>query len=122
MSISLRLKAVLDYSGLSLRAFSIKCGISQPTLDKQIKGLRGVSIETITSVLNTYPDISSEWLIRGTGNMLTADNEDANIDRVMKLVDTITTLQESLNAKTETIATLNERIKQLENQLKLKQL
>ena len=65
-----RLKEILGYSGLSVRAFAIKCRISQPTLDKQLKGLRGISIETIMSVLSTFPEISSEWLMRGNGEMI----------------------------------------------------
>lgn len=43
-----------------------------------------------------------------------------DFDKLMKLVDTITTLQDALNEKSKTIATLKERIAQLENQLKSK--
>lgn len=113
-----RLKEVLAYSGQSVRAFSIKCGISQPTLDKQLKGLRGISIETMMSVLYAYPEISAEWLMRGNGAMLIKkEGESAEAERLNKLVDTITTLQDTINSKNDIIATLNERIKQLEQQL-----
>ena len=44
----------------------------------------------------------------------------AELDRINKLVDTITTLQDAINAKNETIALLTERIKKLENQLNSK--
>lgn len=116
-----RLKGVLAYSGLTVRGFAIKCGISQPTLDKQIKGLRGISIETVMSVLYAYPAISAEWLMRGEGQMLLQkDGNSAEAERLNRLVDTITTLQDSINEKSNAIATLKERIKQLENQLKLK--
>lgn len=113
-----RLKEVLAYSGQSVRAFSIKCGISQPTLDKQLKGLRGISIETMMSVLYAYPEISAEWLMRGEGVMLIKmDKDSAEMERLNKLIDTITTLQDTINAKNELITTLSERIKQLESQL-----
>lgn len=118
MNILQRLKEVISYSGVSVRAFSIKCGISQTTLDKQIKGLRSVSIETIMSVLYAFPEISAEWLMRGIGTMLA--NKDINTieaERINKLIDTITTLQDTINAKNDTIATLSNRIIQLENQL-----
>lgn len=116
MDILQRLKEVLKYSGQSVRAFSIKCGVSQPTLDKQIKGLRSVSIETIMSVLYAFPEISAEWLMRGNGQMLIQQEDNsAENERMNKLIDTITTLQDTINAKSDQIATLTERIKQLEN-------
>lgn len=118
MDILQRLKEILDYSGHSVRAFAIKCGIAQTTLDKQIKGLRSVSIETVMSVLYAYPEISAEWLMRGTGQMLIQkENNSAEMERVNRLVDTITTLQDTINAKNDAIATLSNHVIQLENQL-----
>lgn len=109
-----RLKDVLVYSSLSVRAFAIKCGISQPTLDKQIKGLRSISIETLMSVLYAFPEISAEWLMRGSGDMIRKSQQNsAELERINKLVDTIATLQDTINLKNETIASLNDRIKQL---------
>lgn len=113
-----RLKEVLAYSGLSVRAFANKCGVSQPTLDKQLKGLRGISIETIISVLYAFPEISAEWLMRGNGDMIIkAKPNSAELERINKLVGAIATLQDSINLKDERIATLTERAKQLEAQL-----
>lgn len=115
MDIIQRLREIISYSGLSVRAFSIKCEISQTTLDKQIKGLRGVSIETIISVLYAMPEISAEWLIRGNGQMLIEkESNSADLERINKLIDTITTLQDTINDKNKVIASLNDRINQLE--------
>ncbi len=58
--------------------------------------------------------------MRGEGEMFKVEATDINADRVLKLVDTISSQQEAINAKSETIALLNERIKELENQLKYK--
>lgn len=121
MDILSRLKEIIAFYGLSGRAFAIKCGIAQKTLDNQIKGLRAVSLETIVSVLQTFPEISSEWLTRGAGQMLIQkDDDSAELARLNKLVDTITTLQDTINAKNDIIALQSERIKQLENQLNSK--
>ena len=110
-----RLNAVASYSKLSQRAFALKCGLKQPTLDKQLKGLRSVSTDTIIAICKMYPEISREWFLLGEGEMLKDQNKE--IKRINHLVDTIATLQETINAKSETIATLNERIRQLESQL-----
>lgn len=120
MDLTGRIKEVLKFSGLTTRAFAIKCGMNQPTFDRMLKGINAINLNCIISILATFPEISAEWLTRGDGEMLKVQNEDPNMERVLKLVDTINTLQDALNAKTETITTLQERIKQLENQLKTK--
>lgn len=117
MTILDRLKKVHEHSGLTLRAFAINCGISQPTLDKQFKGLRGVSIETISSVLTAYPSVSAEWLIRGEGEMLKQEVSSKELERINKLTNVAETLQDVIDSKNQTIADLTERIKQLESQL-----
>ena len=117
MDILTRLKEIISFSGLSNRAFSIKCGIAQKTLDNQLKGLRSLSLDTTVSVLNAFPDVSAEWLLRGTGQILLSTTLNSENDRMNKLVDTIATLQEAINAKSETISLLKDRIKELENQL-----
>lgn len=112
-----RLRAIISFYALSDRAFAIKCGIKQPTLDKQLKGLRAVSMETIVAVLNTFGDISAEWLMRGDGDMIIKPTAPTDLDRISTLVDTIATLQETINEKNKTIAILTEQNQQLKNQL-----
>ena len=114
-----RIKTLIAYLGLSTRAFAIKCGLRQNTLSNQLNGMRELSLSTVAAILEAYPEVSAEWLMRGNGQMLIqTDDNSAEIIRINKLVDTITTLQETINAKSEQIATLTERIKQLENKAK----
>lgn len=46
----------------------------------------------------------------GEGEMLKTEVPDPNGDRVMKLIDTITTLQETISLKNETIALLKSQL------------
>lgn len=117
MDVLTRLKEIVKFSGLSVRAFSIKCGISQTTLDKQVKGLRSVSLETIVGTLYGFPEISAEWLLRGEGDMVkTIEVNSKELERINKLNNVVETLQDVIDERNATIANLNERIKQLENQ------
>ena len=59
-----------------------------------------------------------DWLLLGEGEMFKTDTSARETERTEKLIDTITTLQESINAKNDTISTLTEKIKQLETQQK----
>ena len=111
-----RIKDIIKLSGLSDRAFALKCGINQPTLFNQLKGIRAISLDTVLSICKTFPEISRDWLLLGEGDMFKSQSRET--ERINKLVDTIATLQESINAKSETIAILNDRIKQIENQRK----
>lgn len=117
MTIVERLQEILTYSNLSVRALAIKCSLKQQTLDKHIKGLAEPSANTLIGIATAFPEISTEWLLLGTGSMFKADKES---ERINKLVDTITTLQDTINAKSDTIATMAKRITELENQLKNK--
>ena len=59
--------------------------------------------------------------MRGTGEMFNSEQSNsAELERINKLVDTIATLQDTINLKNETIAALTERSKQLEAQLSTK--
>lgn len=110
-----RIKDIIKFSGLSDRAFALKCGINQPTLFNQLKGIRAISLDTVLSVCKRFPDVSTNWLLLGEGDMFKSQSRE--MERINKLVDTIATLQESINTKSETIALLNEKIKQLESQI-----
>lgn len=65
-----RIKRVISHTGLSERAFAESIGVKQNTLNQQLKGEGGLSLETITRILITYEIISAEWLLRGEGEML----------------------------------------------------
>lgn len=59
--------------------------------------------------------------MRGTGEMFNSEQpKSAELERINKLVDTIATLQDTINLKNETIAALTERNKILEAQLNSK--
>lgn len=122
MEIYERLKLVVSHVGKSTRAVALSCGLNQPTLDRQIKGINNVNIETIVAILSHYKTISPDWLLLGEGNMLKEDNQTeedkTTMRRLLKLTDTIATLQETIDVKNDTIEILTNKIKELESQLK----
>lgn len=121
--LSNRIKIFVDYTKMSVRKFAAECGLKQPTLDKHIRGTADPNVVTIEGIARRFPELSLDWLILGEGSMLKGKSEietleNKNTERLMKLVDTIATLQETINVKNDTIMALTERIKQLENQVK----
>ena len=77
------------------------------TLWNQLNGQRKLSLETVEAIIDNFPEISAEWLMRGTGEM--KKGNDAQEKRLDNLVDVISMQQ-------ETIRNLQEKIKQLQNQ------
>ena len=65
--INLRINEIVTWTGLSLRAFCRKCGLSESTLAVQKQAPSG---STLLKILETYPELSTEWLMRGEGEML----------------------------------------------------
>lgn len=114
-----RIKEVIAYYKLTDRAFAIKCGIKQNTLSRQLNGVSEISVATINAILDNYDDISAEWLLRGKGEMLISANQskDENTERISRLVDTIATLQGTINEQSKTIQALQEKERRLNGEL-----
>lgn len=102
-----RIKQIIALSGLNDAAFAKKAGLHPHTLWRQLNGERKLSLESVTAILNTYPDVDCNWLLRGAGDMMTVNN--SNDKRMDSLVDVIAMQQ-------DTIKNLMEKIKQLKNQ------
>lgn len=116
-----RIKQLITRMGSSTRAFALRCGLRQNTLSNQLNGMRELSLQTVAAILEMNPQVSAEWLMRGVGEMIISKRPNtAELDRINKLVNTIATLQDTIDAKSNTISNLKERIKQLETQLNSK--
>lgn len=114
-----RIKRIIAYTELSERAFAIKCGLKTNTFNNQITGNRELSLLTVSAILSTYEDISAEWLLRGEGKMLISENQpnDENTERIAMLVDTIATLQKTINEQMKTIQMLSDENKRAKGEL-----
>ena len=91
-----RIQQLRDHFGLTTRAFAIKCGLNQPTLDRMLKGINALNLNCVSSILKSFPDVSAEWLMRGTGPMLLSLVPNQDGERINKLVNTIATLQDTI--------------------------
>ena len=113
-----RIRTIISHYQMTDRAFAIKCGIKQNTFSNQLNGARELSLATINAILILFEDISSEWLLRGKGEMLlSAIKPDSNIERMERLVDTIATLQGTINEQTKTIQLLADENRKVKGEL-----
>lgn len=94
-----RIKTLVNAKARSVREFAELIGVKQVTLNQQVVGDRKLSLDVILAILNSFEDISAEWLLRGVGNMYNnaeastdSEEEDSEEDKFYK--DIIFTYQE----------------------------
>lgn len=119
-----RVKEFREYTAMSKTTLAESIGMEQTTLNNQFLGKRGLSLDLVIGILSTFSEVSAEWLLRDRGDMLISkfgeSSESISLkysEKLEKLVDTISTLQEVINEKTKTIQSLEEANKKLTGEL-----
>jgi hypothetical protein len=92
----------MDYKGLNDHRLSIETGIANGLIGKaRIRG--SLSGSNISKLINTYKDLSADWLFRGEGDMIRNKEDIIQIenndkDYIIELQKkTIKSLEEKLN-------------------------
>lgn len=117
-SINSRIREIINFTHVTDNAFAKKIGVTQSVIASMFQRGTEPSAKILTAILSTFTDISAEWLLRGKGTMLLSETTlDSNLERMNRLVDTITTLQGALNEKEKAIKLLEEKAKRLESEL-----
>ena len=68
-----RIKQLIEYSQLSASAFADTIGISRSGMTHLLTGRNQPSLDVARKILAKYPEVSTEWLIMGMGEMLRTD-------------------------------------------------
>lgn len=68
-----RIKQTIEYSQLSSSAFADAIGISRSGLTHLLTGRNQPSLDVARKILAKFPEISTEWLIMGMGEMFRTD-------------------------------------------------
>lgn len=120
---------VIKSKAKSVREFAESIGVKQVTLNQQLNGDRKLSLDIVLSVLNSFEDISAEWLLRGEGEMYktVSENKNNNIDESqyvsMKKYETIVNLFGQTASELKEMALENkklyEEIRNLKGQLEI---
>lgn len=70
MALKMRVKTCMEKLKVSANEMERQCGISHSTISSQVNGKSKLSATVIAELLAYRPDISAEWIFRGTGDML----------------------------------------------------
>lgn len=71
-----RLEALRHHYNLTVRGLAAKLDQRPATIINYCNGSQPPKLEFITQLLDIFPEISSEWLLRDKGEMILADTSD----------------------------------------------
>ena len=65
--ITQRVREFLSYNSISINSLAKQINVAQATLNPQLRGDRTLAANIVVKILEAFPDISAEWLLRGEG-------------------------------------------------------
>ena len=65
-----RIKEFIDFKGLSVRKFEETVGFSNGAFATQYKNNKSIGSDKIENILYSFPELNTEWLLTGKGDML----------------------------------------------------
>ena len=70
-NVRLRINAVLKEKGLTENSVAAGDSATQSRLNSQLSHGAAIALDSVLRVLNACPDVSADWLLRGTGENAT---------------------------------------------------
>ena len=77
-----RLGLFIEELGISINQFESELGFSQGSINKIIRGNKSITSDRLQILLEKFPNLNAEWLLRGQGEMYNKDykiNHTANV-------------------------------------------
>lgn len=109
LNINNRYQELIKWYGHSASAFAKEIGITRGALASILNGTSEPSYSTIKATLTRYKEISTNWLIEGSGDMLSAENA----VRIEEESEVLKILRDQLQIKDQQILKYSESISQM---------
>lgn len=103
-----RLKQIIDYKGISSRAFALKINVSSQSFGKYLQG-REPAASILSTIIETFDDISAIWLLTGRGEMIRGEEPKEAPQDIKNLSETVKNLSETINRQSKIIETLTSK-------------
>lgn len=68
--VKMRVKIAMESLGISAYSIAKSCSINERTIYEQTNGSSRIGVSAVAALLSVSPELSAEWLLRGTGEML----------------------------------------------------
>ena len=121
-----RIKAYLDFKGITVSAFEKSLNFSNGSFASQLKNNKSIGSDKLENILNLYVDLNANWVFSGQGEMLKKSIKETTqkntsielktneIDLFKELVlsqkKTIKTLEEKIELQKETVLSYKNKL------------
>lgn len=113
-----RIQEILSKEKTTVNFLATSSGKNQAKLRNQIMVSTAISLDTILLVLEKFPHISAEWLLRGKGAMLISQPQhETHMRDIRDDSETITALKETIAAQKITIDALTDQVRILKGDI-----
>ena len=65
----------IEYKGISIAAFEKRIGMSNNSFRKSLNNNGAIGSDKLENILKEFPELNSEWLLTGEGNMLKSSEQ-----------------------------------------------
>lgn len=89
-----RIKFILKERKISQKQLAEAAGISAWTLTHQLNGIYKLNVDVLLALCRLCPNLSAEWLLRGTGDIFRADTHD-----IIRRIDVIDAKIDDISSK-----------------------
>ncbi len=83
-----RINSLIDNLGHNKKTFAQSIQVSQPVVTHLCNGRNNPSLEILQKIVLNYPNINSEWLINGNGNLF-KDDGSTELGKQMEVLENL---------------------------------
>jgi transcriptional regulator with XRE-family HTH domain len=100
-----RIRRIIEQEGLSQSEFALKLGVQRSNISHILSGRNKPSMDFVQKLLINFPNINSDWLILGKGNMYKKQEKTSekpeNIENSNEKTNVNTNIDINLNSVTK---------------------
>ncbi|MCR9227163.1 MAG: helix-turn-helix domain-containing protein [Flavobacteriaceae bacterium] len=101
-----RIEVVIEYLEMSVSAFADEIGVQRSSMSHLLNGRNKPSLDFIMKLVDTYPEVGLDWLLRGKGSF--PSKEDAGDELIPQKNITEIESGKTNTARPETISEQNQ--------------
>lgn len=105
-----RMKQYMSDNKCTIRRLAGMVGISETNLSQKLSGTRGLDVNELCRVLEAFPELDAEWLLRG---FVLPDSERSSLNNLTRL----DVLQEQVSRQETMLDERDKKIRQLEYEI-----
>lgn len=96
-----RIQLILKSKNLSSSQFADEIQVQRSSISHILSGRNKPSLDFVTKILSTYPEVNSDWLIFGKGQMVRQEKQDSKITEPTKPDIIVDEIKEEVKPKKE---------------------